>query len=99
MNIIKLFKKVDISEAAKEGAIKEAREEVGVEVKDISFLHKSVCGATVVWDLYYFVVKDFNQVPQTLGEEKIYMLNQLIEKKQSRCVWMEQLAKKEVPLF
>ncbi len=60
--------KVDISEAAKKCAIEEARQEVGVKVKNISFLHKSICGVTIVWDLYYFVVKDFDEVPQDLGE-------------------------------
>jgi 8-oxo-dGTP pyrophosphatase MutT (NUDIX family) len=62
---------VDISESAKNAAIKEAREEVGIDVKDISFYHKSICGATVVWDLFYFVVNDFNEVPQELesGED------------------------------
>jgi 8-oxo-dGTP pyrophosphatase MutT (NUDIX family) len=59
---------VDIHEAAKLGAIKEAKEEVGVEVKEISFLHTSVCGATVVWDLFYFVVNDFSETNQDLEE-------------------------------
>ena len=59
---------VDISESAKKAAIKEAREEVGIEVKDISFFHKSICGATVVWDLFYFIVNDFNQLSQELEE-------------------------------
>ena len=59
---------VDMSEAAKEAALKEAREEVGIEVKDISFLHKSVCGATVTWDLFYFVVNDFDHTSQHLEE-------------------------------
>jgi ADP-ribose pyrophosphatase len=61
----------DIDESAKQAAIKEAREEVGVEVRDISFFHKSVCGATVVWDLFYFVVNDFVQGEQDLehGED------------------------------
>ena len=43
----------DINESAKNAAIKEAKEEVGVDVKDLSFFHKSICGATVVWDLFY----------------------------------------------
>lgn len=59
---------VDIGESAKHAAIKEAREEAGIEVKDISFIHKSICGATVVWDLFYFVVNDFEQTSQELGE-------------------------------
>ena len=62
---------VDINESAKKAAVKEAREEVGVAVKDISFFHKSVCGATVVWDLFYFVVNDFTEGAQELehGED------------------------------
>jgi 8-oxo-dGTP pyrophosphatase MutT (NUDIX family) len=63
-----LFSGVDIHEAAKLGAIKEAKEEVGVEVKELSFLHTSVCGATVVWDLFYFVVNDFSETSQDLEE-------------------------------
>jgi ADP-ribose pyrophosphatase len=59
---------VDINEAAKNAAIKEAHEEVGVEVKDLSLFHKSICGATVVWDLFYFVVNDFEQADQHLEE-------------------------------
>jgi ADP-ribose pyrophosphatase len=59
---------VDINEAAKVAAIKEAKEEVGVEVKEISFFHKSICGATVAWDLFYFTVTDFIQVAQALED-------------------------------
>jgi 8-oxo-dGTP pyrophosphatase MutT (NUDIX family) len=59
---------VNIEAAAKRAAIKEAKEEVGIEVKDIALIHKSVCGATVVWDLFYFVVNDFTQTQQNLEE-------------------------------
>jgi ADP-ribose pyrophosphatase len=63
-----LEQNVDISEKAKIAAKKEAREEVGIEVTDISFFHKSVCGATVVWDLFYFVVNSFNEASQELED-------------------------------
>ncbi len=59
---------VDINEAAKNAAIKEAQEEAGIEAKDIKFLYKSICGATVVWDLFYFLVTDFNKTEQNLEE-------------------------------
>ena len=59
---------IDVAEAAKQAATKEAKEEVGIEVKEISFLHKSICGATVVWDLFYFLVSDFNESAQSLEE-------------------------------
>lgn len=66
-----LASNVDIAEAAKKAAIKEAHEEVGMDVKDISFLHKSICGATVMWDLFYFLVNDFTKTDQHLeaGED------------------------------
>lgn len=60
--------KIDILEEAKKAAIKEAREEAGIEVKDLVFVHKSVCGATVVWDLFYFVVNDFHEIAQELED-------------------------------
>ena len=59
---------VDIIETAKKAAIKEAHEEVGIEVNDIYFIHKSICGATIVWDLFYFLVKDFTKTNQHLEE-------------------------------
>ncbi len=59
---------VDIREAAKKAAIKEAREEVGIAVEDLSFFHKSICGATIIWDLFYFVVNSFSETIQHLEE-------------------------------
>ena len=59
---------LDINKSAKNAAIKEAREEAGILVKDISFFHKSVCGATVVWDLFYFVVNGFEEASQELED-------------------------------
>ena len=59
---------VDINESAKIAAIKEAREEVGVEAKELSLFHKSTCGATVMWDLFYFSVSAFTEGEQHLEE-------------------------------
>ncbi len=78
---------VDITEAAKAAAIKEAREEVGIEAKDAKFLHKSVCGAIMVWDLFYFEVKDFAEIGQHLeeGEDiKVELID--IEKAKTMCL-------------
>ena len=96
---------MDISESAKNAAIKEAREEAGVEVKDIYFFHKSVCGATVMWDLFYFVVNDFDQVSQELeaGEDitiesvdcdkvKEMCLNGMINEERSALVLLRYLS-------
>jgi len=69
-----LDKKVDLLESAKAAAIKEAREEMGIIVKDIELFHKSICGATVEWDLYYFVVRDFTSEAQHLEEGEVIEL-------------------------
>ena len=61
---------VDVGEAAKRAAIKEAFEEAGIGVKEAVFFHKSVCGATVLWDLYYFVAEDFVETEQHLEEDE-----------------------------
>lgn len=63
-----LITSVDINESAKVAAIKEAKEEAGIEAKGLSLFHKSVCGATVVWDLFYFVVNEFTESSQNLEE-------------------------------
>jgi ADP-ribose pyrophosphatase len=59
---------IDINEASKKAAIKEAKEEVGVNTSDLTLFHKSVCGATVIWDLFYFVVNEFTETTQNLEE-------------------------------
>ena len=59
---------VDLAEAAKVAAIKEAREEAGIVASELSLFHTSVCGATVVWDLYYFVVSAYTENEQELEE-------------------------------
>lgn len=49
----------DILEKAKEGAIREVKEETGVIVKSLELIKVSKCGATIIWDLYFFVATDF----------------------------------------
>lgn len=49
----------DMLWAAKEGAIREAREEVGIIPNKLELFHLSKNGATVHWDLYYMEVADF----------------------------------------
>lgn len=86
--------KEDIDESAKRAAIKEAHEEVGVEVKDLVFLYKSVCGATIMWDLFYFLVKDFNEATQKLedGEDISY---EFIEKEKAKQMCLNGKIKEE----
>ena len=73
----------DMTSAAKIAAIKEAKEEMGIVVKDISYLHTSVCGATVVWDLFYFLVNDFEKSKQDLEEGEI-ITTEVISKEKVR---------------
>ena len=65
-----LAREINIRKKAEETAIKEAREETGVVVKKIDFFYKSICGATMEWDLYYFIVKDFEEKEQELEEDE-----------------------------
>ncbi len=59
----------DILIPAKAGAILEAEEEAGVKVGEIKHFATSTCGATVRWDLFYFVVDEFDtQDKQNLGQ-------------------------------
>jgi ADP-ribose pyrophosphatase len=66
-----LASKADIKEAAHTAAIKEAREEAGLDVTDLELFSVSKCGGSMEWDLYYFVVKSFTQGEQSLehGED------------------------------
>jgi len=50
-----------IKNKAKQAGIKEAREEQGIEVEDLDLFDLLHCGATVEWDLYYFVVKKYKK--------------------------------------
>ncbi|MBP9812435.1 NUDIX domain-containing protein [Candidatus Gracilibacteria bacterium] len=56
---------------ALDAAIIEAREECGIEIKkeDLELFRLSHCGATIEWDLYYFIVRNFTLTgKQDLGE-------------------------------
>lgn len=53
----------DIKEAAKQAAIKETLEETGLIVDNIKLLTKANAGATVEWDLYYFLVDKYTESP------------------------------------
>lgn len=60
--------KKDLLREAQKAAIKEAREEVGIEVTTITHFYTSQCGATVEWDLYYFVGEVPNEIT---GKQKL----------------------------
>lgn len=49
-------------------AKKEAKEEAGIIVKNIKHYYTSINGATIKWDLYYFVIDVWDEDSQELGE-------------------------------
>jgi ADP-ribose pyrophosphatase YjhB (NUDIX family) len=51
----------DIEREARSAAIREAREEAGVEIHDLELIHTSHCGANIEWDLYYYLTTDFDE--------------------------------------
>ncbi len=55
-----------IEQAAK----KEAREEVGIDITEMKYLTTSRNGATVEWDLFYFVVENYTSLPKGQHLEK-----------------------------
>jgi ADP-ribose pyrophosphatase YjhB (NUDIX family) len=65
--------KEDLLERAKQDALREAKEELGIEeVSSIKFIEKSVVGSTVEWDLYVFEISDFK-----VGEQKTHGMEQI----------------------
>ena len=62
----------EILEKVKVAVIREGMEEVGVKPIEMEFFCISKCGGSFEWDLYYFVIKKYEQVGQKLEEhEKI----------------------------
>lgn len=82
-----LSNNINILESAKAAAIKEAREEMGIVVNNGELFHKSVCGATVEWDLYYFVITDFTKQDQELEDGEVIELNPVsIDEAKEMCL-------------
>jgi ADP-ribose pyrophosphatase len=62
----------DITIQAEQAVKREAYQEVGVNAQNVKHYHTSKCGATVEWDLYYFVaevhIEDVGQQDLEQGE-------------------------------
>jgi|ERR1035437_295485 8-oxo-dGTP pyrophosphatase MutT (NUDIX family) len=62
----------EILEKVREAAVNEGMEEVGIKPLEMELIYVSKCGGSFEWDLYYFVVKKYEEVGQSLEEhEKI----------------------------
>ncbi len=57
-----LADKKDMLAEAENAARREAREEVGLEIEGMRHLSTSKCGATMEWDLYYFLIEKFSDL-------------------------------------
>lgn len=53
--------KRSILEYAIDAARKECLEETGISAKRVKHIHTARCGASVSWDMYYFLVDDFDE--------------------------------------
>lgn len=58
----------DIIIPAKAQAMVEAKEEAGIVAQNTTYYYTSVNGATVAWDLLYFVIDEWTEDSQELGE-------------------------------
>ncbi|MFZ2556039.1 MAG: NUDIX domain-containing protein [Minisyncoccia bacterium] len=61
---------IDITEATMQGAIKEAKEEAGISIEKMELFAISKAGASVEWDLYYFVVTAYTEGAQAPEEHE-----------------------------
>lgn len=61
----------DIIVPATKKAKEEGKEEVGLDVKELEHIYTSILGATMQWDLLYFVIKESTRGEQALehGED------------------------------
>ena len=64
-------------ESAITAAKKECLEETGLIVNNLELIKISKCGATIIWDMYYFLAKDFKEskTGQTLEDGEIITVN------------------------
>jgi len=77
----------DIKDKAQEAAIKEAREEVGLVVSAMELFALSKCGASMEWDLYYYVVRAYTEAEQQLEHgEDITLAPTDIEEVKAMCL-------------
>lgn len=78
----------DIKAEAERAALKEAREEVGVIAEKAELFAISKCGATVEWDLYYFIVSEYTEADEQALEEgeHIVVVPTKIEDARAMCL-------------
>ncbi len=77
----------EISVEALKAAKRECEEETGIEPQEIKLLEIAKCGATIEWDLYYFLITKFKEKKQKLGfGEEIELEWKTIEEIKDLCI-------------
>lgn len=61
----------DMMSVARAKVIEEGQEEVGILPKEFTYLATSHCGAIVQWDLIYFVVTEFEELPAPTTDDPL----------------------------
>lgn len=69
----KAIEENDVLENVYKTVAKEVKEEVGISIKNPTLYTVSHAGSSVVWDLYYFIIKDYEIISdgQELEENEI----------------------------
>ncbi len=83
-NILK--SKENIEPYIQTAALKEAKEEMGVDAKTISKIAVSKCGATIEWDLHYFVLRGEKGEQNLEHGEKIEVIEISKEEAKKMCL-------------
>lgn len=60
----------DLTQTVQAAVIKESKEEVGITVRNPELLHVATSGGTIEWDLWYWLVKDFDRGEQELEHDE-----------------------------
>ncbi len=85
-NLVKRGNK-EISKEALKAAKRECEEETGIKPQKIKLLEIAKAGATIEWDLYYFLITEFKEKRQKLGlGEEIEIEWKTIEEVKDLCI-------------
>lgn len=76
----------DILQPAMKKAREEGAEEAGIIVSDLEHFHTSILGATMEWNLYYFIVTKFVKGDQKLEQgEEIELVEVVLSEARNMC--------------
>lgn len=78
---------VEIDNLAREAAARECKEETGIVANHLDLFRLTKAGATIEWDLYYYIVNSFEEREQNLEDgEVIHPKWQTFEEAKKLCL-------------